>query len=112
MINQYSPFGILLPQQDEDEVFVAMVSGEGAAQMYPVKSGRTGVFIDFDAHKFWVKSVRKNGMPEQMRRFSFTEDKYEENKSGYVTVEDLAKFKEEIMSALGEKKHDESKHDE
>ena len=100
MVNQYSPYSVLLPQQEEEEVFVAMVSGEGAAQMYPVKSGKTGILIDFDSNKFWVKSTKKNGMPEQMRRFSFTEDEYEENKSKYVTTEDLKKFEDKIMKAL------------
>jgi len=100
MINQYSPYSVLLPQQEEEEIFVAMVSGEGAAQMYPVKSGKTGILIDFDSNKFWVKSTKKNGMPEQMRRFSFTEDEYEENKSKYVTADDLKKFEDRIMKAL------------
>ena len=115
MINPYTgnPYilSALQPQED-DELFVAMVSGEGAVQMYPVKAGKTAVLIDFDSNKFWVKSTRKNGMPEQTRRYSFIEDEYEEDKSKYVTADDLKKFEERIMKALGERNDVQSKHDE
>ena len=107
MINQYSPLNALLTKQGEDNIFVTMVQDESVVQMYPMRSGDTGIFFNFDKNKFWIKSIKTNGMPEPIQRYSFTKDKMEEEKSNYVTVDDLNKFKAEIMSALGVKKNDE-----
>lgn len=112
MINQpYSPFNALLPKQGEENIFVAMVQNENVVQMYPMRSGDTGIFFNFDQNKFWIKSIKGNGVPEPIQRYSFTRENVEENNSNYVTREDFKKFEEKILSILNKgevKKNDES----
>ena len=101
MNNQYAPFGFMLPRQDDDDLFITVVSNESAVYMHPVRSGSTGLFISPEQKKFWLKSTNKNGLPEPLRRFSYTEDVIENTGVQFLTKEDLDKFREELFDKLG-----------
>ena len=90
----------MLPRQDSDDLFVVVVSNESAVYMHPVRSGSTGLFISPEQKKFWLKSTNKNGLPEPLRRFSYTEDIIEEPSGQFLTKEDLDKFRNQLFEDL------------
>lgn len=61
------------PQQ-QSSLLTVFVSSEEEVNMYPVAAGVTVILISFNMGKFYLKSTGKNGVPEPIRKFSFSED--------------------------------------
>lgn len=70
---------------------VAFVNGEEGAKNYLVAAGNSVLLMDFNINKFWVKSTGPNGIPQQMREFTFEEitPKIETAQSDFVTKQEL-----------------------
>lgn len=100
MINQYTTLPFILPKQDDDDMFVTVVANESAVYMHPVRSGSTGLFISPEQKKFWLKSTNKNGLPEPLRRFSYTEDVIEEPSSQFLNKKDFNEFRDKLFEDL------------
>lgn len=83
------------PQQNNN-VMVVTVQGEAGARIYPVAAGNTVFLIDFDAHKFWLKSTDLNGMPSRFATFNFTEEIVQPNQGDVVTRNEFNDLKKTI----------------
>ena len=75
----YNPFftqqpGIQTGTQNDNPFFISFVNGESGANAYLVGAGRTGLLFDFNLGKFWIKETDINGIPKQIRTFSFNEE--------------------------------------
>lgn len=75
----YNPFftqqpGIQTGMPNENPFFISFVNGEAGANAYLVGAGRTGLLFDFNLGKFWIKETDINGIPKQIRTFSFKEE--------------------------------------
>lgn len=68
----YAPYQ--QPTQTLNNFYTVLVNGEAGANAYPVASGNTVLLMDFNAGKFWLKSTNVNGIPQQLRCFSFKEE--------------------------------------
>lgn len=60
--------------QNDNPFFISFVNGESGANAYLVGAGRTGLLFDFNLGKFWIKETDINGIPKQIRTFSFKEE--------------------------------------
>ena len=83
-------------QQPNNSVTVVTVQGEAGARIYPVAAGNTVFLIDFDAHKFWLKSTDNNGMPSRFAAFNFTEEIVQQNQGDVVTRNEFNDLKKSI----------------
>lgn len=83
------------PQQN-NTVTVATVQGEAGARIYPVAAGNTVFLVDFDAHKFWLKSTDVNGMPSRFAAFTFTEEVTPQVQGDIVTRNEFNDLKKSI----------------
>lgn len=83
------------PQQNNN-VMVVTVQGEAGARIYPVAAGNTVFLVDFDAHKFWLKSTDLNGMPSRFATFNFTEEIVQPNQGDVVTRNEFNDLKKTI----------------
>lgn len=83
------------PQQN-NTVTVVTVQGEAGARIYPVAAGNTVFLIDFDAHKFWLKSTDLNGMPSRFAAFNFTEEITPQVQGDVVTRNEFNDLKKSI----------------
>ena len=75
----YNPFFTQRPSiqtgtQNDNPFFISFVNGESGANAYLVGAGRTGLLFDFNLGKFWIKETDINGIPKQIRTFSFNEE--------------------------------------
>ena len=75
----YNPFFTQQPSiqtgtQNDNPFFISFVNGESGANAYLVGAGRTGLLFDFNLGKFWIKETDINGIPKQIRTFSFNEE--------------------------------------
>lgn len=106
-MNMFTPI-----TQQQNQIMLVPVQGEGGAQMYPVAAGTTVALIDFDGGNgggtFWLKTTAQNGLPEQMRKFKFEEVVQETpTDTNAVSREEFASLQEKmdkILEALGEGK--------
>lgn len=102
------------PQQNNNSVTVVTVQGESGARIYPVAAGNTVFLVDFDAHKFWLKSTDLNGMPSRFAAFNFTEEVTPQVQGDIVTRNEFndlkksidAQFKQLIDTIKGAGKND------
>lgn len=62
------------PNMQEPPIVVIPVNGEQMAKMYPVERGRTILLMDFTNKRFWIKSIKPNGLEEACDGFSFIGD--------------------------------------
>ena len=83
-------------QQPNNSVTVVTVQSEAGARIYPVAAGNTVFLIDFDAHKFWLKSTDANGMPSRFATFNFTEEIVQQNQGDVVTRNEFNDLKKSI----------------
>ena len=61
-------------QVAEPPIIVIPVNGEQAARNYPVQRGRTIFLIDFNTRKFWIKSIKPNGLEDSCEGYTFISD--------------------------------------
>ena len=83
-------------QQPNNSVTVVTVQGEAGARIYPVAAGNTVFLIDFEAHKFWLKSTDVNGMPSRFATFNFTEEIVQQNQGDVVSRNEFNDLKKSI----------------
>lgn len=62
------------PIIQEPPIIVIPVTGEQAARSYPIEKGRTVLLIDFENHRFWIKSIKPNGLESSCEGHSFISD--------------------------------------
>ena len=102
-MNMFTPI-----TQQQNQIMLVPVQGEGGAQMYPVAAGTTVALIDFDACTFWLKTTAPNGLPQQMRKFEFKEIvQATPTDTNAVSREEFTSLQEKmdkILEALGEGK--------
>lgn len=67
----YTP--IQQPQQ-QSSLLTVFVDSEEEVNMYPVAAGVTVMLVSFKLGKFYLKTTGKNGVPEPLRVFPFTEE--------------------------------------
>lgn len=60
--------------QQQSSLLTVFVDSEEEVNMYPVAAGVTVILICFKLRKFYLKTTGKNGVPEPLRVFSFTEE--------------------------------------
>lgn len=96
-----------MPSAPQSSLLTVFVGSEEEVNMYPVAAGITVLLINFNAGRFYLKSTGKNGVPEPIRAFSFTEDaeKAHENQNAeFVTrsdFEDLSAKLNDLIAKLG-----------
>lgn len=80
------------PQQQTNSLLTIFVNSEEEVNYYPVAAGVTVLLVSFNLGKFYVKSTGKNGVPEPLRVFNFTEETthmVNQNEGQFVTKSDL-----------------------
>ena len=60
--------------QQQSSLLTVFVDSEEEVNMYPVAAGVTVMLVCFKLGKFYLKTTGKNGVPEPLRVFSFTEE--------------------------------------
>lgn len=58
----------------EPPIIVVPVTGEQAARTYPIEKGRTILLLDFQNHRFWIKSIKPNGLESLCEGYTFIGD--------------------------------------
>lgn len=80
------------PHQQTNSILTICVNSEEEVNYYPVAAGVTVFLVSFNLGKFYVKSTGKNGVPEPLRVFNFTEETthmVNQNEGQFVTKSDL-----------------------
>lgn len=62
------------PIMQEPPIIVIPVNGEQAAKTYPIEKGRTVLLMDFENHRFYIKSIKPNGLESSCDGYSFLSD--------------------------------------
>lgn len=62
------------PIMQEPPIIVIPVNGEQAAKTYPIEKGRTILLMDFENHRFYIKSIKPNGLESSCDGYSFLSD--------------------------------------
>lgn len=76
------------------------VQGKTAAQAYPLMPGTSGIFMDTDASKFYVKTVGFNGVPTPIREFDYQEVTAQPATVEVTNLDDKYVSKEEFDKVL------------
>ena len=85
--------------QNSNSFYTVLVNGEAGANTYPVASGNTVLLMDFNSNKFWLKSTNVNGIPQQLRTFTFKEEIQEiQNGSNSVTRDEFNTLSQNVLS--------------
>lgn len=58
----------------EPPIIVIPVNGEQSAKAYPLERGRTIFLMDFNNKRFWIRSIKPNGLEEVCDGYSFISD--------------------------------------
>lgn len=87
------------------------VQGESGAKSYMVPANGTALLMDSETDQFFIKSTDASGMPLPLRTFKYAEitpvnapknDFNSKVEEIYVTKEELANFKQEMLSMLND----------
>lgn len=62
------------PIMQEPPIIVIPINGEQAAKTYPIEKGRTVLLMDFENHRFYIKSIKPNGLESSCDGYSFLSD--------------------------------------
>lgn len=91
-------------------LMTVFVNSEQEVDEYPVAAGVTVQLINFKAGKFYLKSTGTNGVPQPLRRFSFTEDSLPaQNQNGSVSRDEFNALSDKINKLLKELGSEEGK---
>lgn len=94
-------------QQPQNSILTVFVNSEEEVNFYPVAAGVTVMLVSFNLGKFYLKSTGKNGVPEPLRVFDFTEEAIatqNQNETKFVSQEDfdaLSKKLDTLINSLG-----------
>lgn len=84
-------------------LMTVFVNSDQEVDEYPVAAGVTVQLINFKAGKFYLKSTGTNGVPQPIRRFSFTEDSMPaQNQNGAVSRDEFNALSEKFDKLLKE----------
>lgn len=104
--NQMQGYPMPMQQPRQDQNGLTWVQGEAGAKSWFVAPGCTVLLMDSENQRFYLKSADMNGMPS-LRTFEYTEigaQRQEQQPSGnsgnFVTAEEFAGFKNEVMKKL------------
>ena len=104
--NQMQGYTMPMQQPRQDQNGLTWVQGEAGAKSWFVAPGCTVLLMDSENQRFYLKSADMNGMPS-LRTFEYTEigaQRQEQQQSGnsgnFVTAEEFAGFKNEVMKKL------------
>ena len=104
--NQMQGYPMPMQQPRQDQNGLTWVQGEAGAKSWFVAPGCTVLLMDSENQRFYLKSADMNGMPS-LRTFEYTEigaQRQEQQPSGnsgnFVTAEEFAGFKSEVMKKL------------
>ena len=104
--NQMQGYTMPMQQPRQDQNGLTWVQGEAGAKSWFVAPGCTVLLMDSENQRFYLKSADMNGMPS-LRTFEYTEigaQRQEQQPSGnsgnFVTAEEFAGFKSEVMKKL------------
>ena len=104
--NQMQGYPMPMQQPRQDQNGLTWVQGEAGAKSWFVAPGCTVLLMDSENQRFYLKSADMNGMPS-LRTFEYTEigaQRPEQQPSGnsgnFVTAEEFAGFKSEVMKKL------------
>ena len=104
--NQMQGYTMPMQQPRQDQNGLTWVQGEAGAKSWFVAPGCTVLLMDSENQRFYLKSADMNGMPS-LRTFEYTEigtQRQEQQPSGnsgnFVTAEEFAGFKNEVMKKL------------
>lgn len=103
---QYQPqiaqgFNTNYTQQSPGSFMTMIVNGEAGANAYPVAAGNTVLLVDFNEQAFWLKSTDAAGIPQALRKFTFTENK-PKPPAEFVTKEEFASLNNKLDKLLNE----------
>ena len=93
--------------QQQNSILTIFVNSEDEVNFYPVAAGVTVMLVSFNLNKFYLKTTGKNGVPEPLRVFSFSEESVPQqmnNESNYVTKEEMKSLSDKLdklISSLG-----------
>jgi hypothetical protein len=111
--NNYVNYGYQPPTTDYAQqsqingLMVVLVETEDEVNYYPVAAGYTVMLVSFKLGKFWLKSTSKNGIPEPLRVFDFSEVVIEpqvQESGNYATKAEMLAISEKLdklISNLG-----------
>ena len=90
------------PEQSPNSILTVFVNSEEEVNYYPVAAGVSVLLISFDLKKFYLKSTAKNGVPEPIRVFSFSEETKSEiqNEGVFVTRDELDALTAKLNSLI------------
>lgn len=91
------------PQQAQNSILTVFVNSEDEVNFYPVAAGVTVMLVSFNLGKFYLKSTGKNGVPEPLRVFPFTEETRlpaNQNDDVFVRREDFDALSNKIDSLI------------
>ena len=104
--NQMQGYTMPMQQPRQDQNGLTWVQGEAGAKSWFVAPGCTVLLMDSENQRFYLKSADMNGMPS-LRTCEYTEigaQRQEQQPSGnsgnFVTAEEFAGFKNEVMKKL------------
>ena len=104
--NQMQGYPMPMQQPRQDQNGLTWVQGVAGAKSWFVAPGCTVLLMDSENQRFYLKSADMNGMPS-LRTFEYTEigaQRQEQQPSGnsgnFVTAEEFAGFKNEVMKKL------------
>lgn len=98
------------PAQQQNSILTVFVSSEEEVNFYPVAAGVTVMLISFNLGKFWLKSTGKNGVPEPLRTFDFSENSVApqiQNDGNFATKDELQAISnklDKLITSLGGEK--------
>lgn len=64
------------PQQTQQtgSIMMIQITNDDEVATYPVAAGTTVLLMNFNSKKFWLKSTSMSGVPEPLRKFTFSEE--------------------------------------
>jgi hypothetical protein len=64
------------PQQTQQtgSIMMIQITNDDEVPTYPVAAGTTVLLMNFNSKKFWLKSTSMSGVPEPLRKFTFSEE--------------------------------------
>lgn len=105
LYNPYQPYAPNYLQSSSENNGIIWVQGESGAKAFPVQNGKSVVLFDAEAEQFFIKTTDMSGMPQPLRRFSYSEvsetaqKKESVDTSKFITREEF----EEVIAGLKNK---------
>lgn len=84
-------------------LLTVFVNSEQDVKDYPVAAGTTVLLLAFNLGKFYLKSTGTNGVPQQLREFTFKENiQQQKNQNDVVSREEFSALSAKLDKLLSE----------